>query len=153
MSTAEELLTSMSGEVKSLSDDAQKKFSEIQARMLLLEQKSDVSRFVGDSHEESPGEVVTKSEEYKSFLSRRSGSTGNIRVKLFDAKTALINATGQNQPLVSAFRREGIIVPGQRRLTVRDLLSQVPVSTNAIEWVEETSFTNKRGTAIQCRPV
>jgi hypothetical protein len=136
-------LKTFTGEVKNVITKLTDEAAATSARLLLMEQKADaVRRFSGNDHEMSPGEAVVNSEEYKFFVSRRSPATNKIPVKLFEAKTALINAIGQNQPLVPAFRRDGIIIPGQRRLTIRDLLSQVPVSSNAIEYVEETSFTN-----------
>lgn len=44
--------------------------------------------------------------------------------------------------LVQPYQVPGILTPGLRRLTVRDLLSQGRISSNALEYVRENVFTN-----------
>lgn len=57
-------------------------------------------------------------------------------------KAAIVNATGQNQPLVAADRLSMVIAPKQRRLTLRDLIPVVATDSNLIEYTKETSYTN-----------
>lgn len=61
--------------------------------------------------------------------------------KDFLAKTAIINATGQNQPLVVA-QRAPMVQPVQRRLSIRDLIPTFRTPSNLIEFTRETAFTN-----------
>jgi HK97 family phage major capsid protein len=56
-------------------------------------------------------------------------------------KTAIVNATGQNQPLVAP-QRAGMFAPLQQRLTIRNILTQLPTNSNLIEFVKESSSTN-----------
>lgn len=44
-----------------------------------------------------------------------------------------------------AERRDGIIVPAQRGVRVRDLMSVIPTSAASIEYLQETGFTNNAG--------
>jgi HK97 family phage major capsid protein len=59
-----------------------------------------------------------------------------------ELKTAIINATGQNQPLVQADRVAGIITNPNRVMTIRDLLPVGVTSSNLIEFTKENVFTN-----------
>jgi HK97 family phage major capsid protein len=138
--TSEEMLNGISTEVKGLSDDAQKKFAEISSRMLLLEQKSDIQSFRGSGGDGDLdiGSKVVQSEGFKA-LQRGAARSGPIQIG--SLKTALLNATGQNQPLVAA-DRIGIVPPIERRLTIRDVMPTSATSSNSIEFPKESSFTN-----------
>jgi HK97 family phage major capsid protein len=70
-----------------------------------------------------------------------NGSTsGKVDVKSFSK--ALGSGTGSASALVQAQRNPGILMPGLRRLTIRDLLAQGRTTSNAIEYVRENVFTN-----------
>jgi len=70
-----------------------------------------------------------------------NGSTsGKVDVKSFSK--ALGSGTGSAGALVQAQRNPGILMPGLRRLTIRDLLAQGRTTSNAIEYVRENVFTN-----------
>lgn len=112
---------------------------ETAARLLVIEQAITAKGTADTSTEtKSMGEVVVESEGFKSLGQRNS--TGKI--KIGSTKANLINATGLNQPLVPPYIRPGIIMPGLRRLTVRDLMPNTPIASNLVEYVKETSFTN-----------
>jgi HK97 family phage major capsid protein len=137
---AEEMKVSgaASTETKSALDKLGVSHTETQARLMAIEQKITAPNGGGPSEDKSIGQMVIESEGYKSLAQSNSrNSTGKISVK-----SNLINATGQNQPLVQAYRRPGIQLPGLRRLTVRDLLPSTPISSNLVEYVKEASFTN-----------
>jgi HK97 family phage major capsid protein len=89
----------------------------------------------------SIGSTIIESDAYKSFIQSGARNSGRIDVGSF-FKTALVNADGQNQPLVPAYRVPGIVGTVQRRLTIRDILPAAPASSNSIEYCRETSFTN-----------
>jgi len=141
MQTSEELLQSIGTEVTHLTEDAQKKFGELSNRLLALEQKADASKFgaISTGSTNDVGRTVIESAQFKSFVTNGLRSTGKISVG--DIKTSLINAIGQNQPLVAA-DRTAIVPPVTRRLTIRDVLPSAPTSSNSIEFPKETSFTN-----------
>ena len=52
------------------------------------------------------------------------------------------DANGSAGDLIVADRLPGILIPGQRRLTVRDLLTPGRTNSNAVQYVKETGFTN-----------
>jgi len=57
--------------------------------------------------------------------------------------TAIVNATGLNQPLVEEDRVAGIFIdPGQRLMTIRDLIPVQRTVSNMITFVRENVFTN-----------
>ena len=85
------------------------------------------------------GEQLTKSE---AFLAMQSGRSKFARVEL---KAAIVNATGQNQPLVPSQRVVGIVNNPNRVLTIRDLLPVGRTTSNLVEFTKENVFTNSAG--------
>jgi HK97 family phage major capsid protein len=121
--------------------DGQKEAS---ARLLAIEQKLTSARGSGDGGDgQSIGDQVANSPQVKAMLQNDARRSGRISITGF--KTAIVNATGQNQPLVPAYRMPGIVPPGQRRLTVRDLLPNLNTNSNMVEFCKETSSTNNAG--------
>lgn len=133
-----EKLTELGTLGKTLSDGVK----ELRDRVQDVEQKA-ASRGGGnpDGEVKSAGAMIAESEQYKSML--KSGGFNMASVTI-DRKT-ITNATGQNQPLVPSQRVAGIIMPGQRRLTIRDLLPQLRTGSNLIEFCRELVFTNNAG--------
>lgn len=128
-----------STETKAALDSLGTQHRETAARLLVIEQAITAKGTADDATEtKSMGQVVVESEGFKTLGLRNS--TGKI--KIGSTKANLINATGLNQPLVPAYIRPGIIPPGLRRLTVRDLMPNTPIASNLVEYVKETSFTN-----------
>ena len=65
--------------------------------------------------------MITGSEGFKA-IQMGARSSGQINIGDFHTKTAIVNATGLNQPLVQDQRVIGITTPGLRRMTIRDLM-------------------------------
>jgi len=97
-----------------------------------------------DKAEKSIGELFTESDAYKSAIAADRKIVDKVGIGLLH-KATMINATGQNQPLVQAYRVPGIITPPTQRLTMRDLFPVIRVTSNLIEYVREASFTNNAG--------
>lgn len=89
----------------------------------------------------SIGQIFIEDEGVKSLLSGNYGRSSSARVEV---KT-IINATGQNQPLVPSQRLVGIQAEPNRRLRVRDLLPVGRTASNLIEYTKEDVFTNNAG--------
>lgn len=88
------------------------------------------------------GQVLIESDEYKAMV--KSGSRNSQAVSI-ERKT-IVNATyNTSQPLVNGDRLGGIVVAPEQRLTIRDLLPQIPTSSNLIEFGRELVFTNNAG--------
>ncbi len=141
----------MNKELKELGETGKKLSDElvgIKERMLAAEQK--MAKKPGPSEDEtkSLGQIVAESEEFKAAAASKGSarSMAPVTVGSFHKAAFIANATLNNdQPLVSRLRLPGIIAPGLRRLTIRDLLPQTPVDTNLIEFAKETLFTNNAG--------
>lgn len=114
------------------------------SRLLELEQKLAGRAGRADLGEHRPGELaelLIKSDGMAAYLKGTSRSVEiTVPAKLF--KSAILNATGQNQPLVAADRRPGIVAAPQRRFTIRDLFQGIPTNSNLVEFCRELSFTN-----------
>ena len=90
----------------------------------------------GRERPQSLGEQVLASEEFQAWAQRPTGSFS------MDVKAAITSAGGSAGDLIVPDRVPGIFAPGMRRLTIRDLISFVGTSSNSIEYVRETGFTN-----------
>src|SRR6185436_8508629 len=107
-------------------------------RVLAVEQAG-AKRIEGDdSREKSAGEIVVASAEYKGL--NGNPNMRHVQVTSFH-KTAVINATGQNQPLVPSDRVAGILAPAVRPLHMRDLLPVIRTGSNLIEFAKENTAT------------
>lgn len=122
---------------KVLQDDLAKLNEELQksgARMFDLEQKLG-NRTPDDNLQKSFSEK-TAEDLVKSWDGRASKTEVG---SFYKAVTSTANSAGQT---IAPQRLEGILQPGQQRLTIRDLLAQGATSSNAIEYVRENVFTN-----------
>lgn len=113
-------------------------------RLQAVEQKG-ASEFEEKSAE-TLGDQFLKSETFKNFA---SGQTSRARMEI---KTAIINATGQNQPLVPSDRLGGIYTTPNRILTIRDVLPSSSTNSNLVEYTRESSFTNNAGPTVSGSP-
>lgn len=68
------------------------------------------------------------------------GKSAKVGVKSFHK--ALGSGAGSAGALVQPMQMPGILMPGLRRLTIRDLLAQGRTISNAVEYVRENVFTN-----------
>jgi HK97 family phage major capsid protein len=127
---------SLSTETKSAIEKLTAKATELTDRCMDLEQKMSAKKDDVQQTTESIGEMFTKSDAWKRTQDLRGGSA---RVEL---KAAIVNATGQNQPLVADMRVAGIINNPNRVLTIRDLLPVGRTSSNLVQFTKENVFTN-----------
>lgn len=125
------------------------KFSEdlktLQTRTLEVEQKlAHKPSDAGPGYGKSVGQIVAESEEFKSVSGNRNAKNMSpVTVGSFHKANILnVNPPSSVQPLVQGDRRPGIIGPGLRRMTIRDLLPQTTTTSNLIEFAKELLFTN-----------
>lgn len=127
----------MTAETKSELEKLAKTAIDLTARLMDIEQKG--SKGSIPTPAASFGEQFTKSDAFASM--QKSGvKSGRIEIK-----ASIVNASGASQPLVEAQRVAGIVTAPQRRLTIRDLLTSGPTSSNSIEFARELVFTNNAG--------
>lgn len=127
---------------KQAADEAITKLNETKARLDELEQK--MARRPSDSPEEfkSLGRQFVETEQFKSL----QGSAGQRGKANLEIKATITSATtdtaGAAGDLVQTTRIPGIVAPPERKLTIRDLLMPGRMDGNALEFVQETGFTN-----------
>lgn len=133
----------LAGSVKEKADEALTKMNELQATVDTMAQK--LARGDGGDEREavkSLGERFVEDETVKSWL-HASPSKGKVDIRLKATLTSLTtDAAGSVGDAINATRLPGVLPLPQRRLTVRDLLSQGRMDGNALEYVKETGFTN-----------
>ena len=113
------------------------------ARLSQLEQlmaKLDASGGRNDQRQ-SIGQTVIDSAEYKAFAAKPG--KGSVSVDVKQTITSLTtDADGSAGDLVRVDRVPGVIVPAQRRMTIRNLLAPGRTDSNMVEYVKESGFTN-----------
>lgn len=140
----------MSQEAKKAADEALVKLNEISANMAEMEQK--LSRRGGGGEGggyKSIGAQVLENEGVKSFLTDRARGKSRVSVSLKAITTIGGGGDGAAGALVEPTRVPGIIAPPDRRMTVRDLLTPGRTSSNSVEYVRETGFTNNAATVAE----
>jgi HK97 family phage major capsid protein len=133
-----------------LADEALTALNEAKARLDEVEQK--LARRVAD--EATPefktiGEQVVADEAIKAFLGNNTvRGRASVEVKaIISALTT--DANGSAGDLIVTDRAPGIVMPGQRRLTVRDLLTPGRTASNSVQYVKETGYTNNAATVSE----
>jgi HK97 family phage major capsid protein len=130
----------LTAEIKEKCDETLTKQGALEARVNELEQKA--ARRGGDPVPRAamtPGEAFIADETVKKFMAERA-TRGRVRVDMVAITTATVGAT--RDVLVPPDRQVGIQMLPDRRLTVRDLLTPGRTNSNAIQYVQETGFTN-----------
>ncbi len=142
LSELKEVKTETKGKMEALA----KQYDELYERLRVVEQKG-----AATSEANKPfnlGAEFCKSDAVKEMIEGRTG-----RARMMVEKTAIINATGQNQPLVPSDRDvSGIYTTPNRNLRVRDLLPSRTTSSNLVEFTRENAFTNNAGPQISGSP-
>ncbi|MBD1589662.1 phage major capsid protein [Pseudomonas typographi] len=101
-----------------------------------------------DLEQKLSGNSPENPENRKSFAERTAGDLK----KGWDGRSSKVDVTSFNKALgtgadsagtlVQPQQLPGILMPGLRRLTIRDLLAQGRISSNSLEYVRENVFTN-----------
>lgn len=128
-------------DAKGCADEAMSQLNGLRAKLGELEQRA--AREGGEGDEaKSLGEQFVDDERVKSFLtSEQSSGKVDFRVKatITSATTATAGSAGAG---VQTTRLNGILELPQRRMTVRDLLSQGRMDGHTLDYVRESGFTN-----------
>lgn len=129
---------------KAKTDEALTAMNEAKARLDDLEQKLARGGGSDDERAKSIGEQFVESEGFKSFEATgfsKSARGGDLQIKA-TLTSATTDAAGSVGDAVNQTRLPGILPLPQRRMTVRDLLSQGRMDGSTLEYVKETGFTN-----------
>ena len=139
----------LSTATKQLADEALVGMNEAKARLDELEQKIARKGADDETRPRSIGEQVLAADEMTAFLASRA-SRGRASVEVKAIITSLTtDAMGSAGDLIVPDRLPGILAPGQRRLTVRDLLTPGRTSSTSVQYVKETGFTNAAATVSE----
>jgi HK97 family phage major capsid protein len=114
-------------------------------RMRDIEQKLDKRPGPGEGGAgKTAGEVFAESDSYKQMIKSRGFNSLPVEI---ERKTAILNPAPLTplNPLVPPQLLPGIIMPGLRRFTIRDLIPNLSTSQNLIEFASELLFTNNAG--------
>lgn len=90
----------------------------------------------------SLGEIFIESPDYKAMSVQGGMKTLKAR---WETTKAIINATGQNQPLVPQMQLPGVQQAPNRRLRIRQLLPTGRTTSNLVQYAKENVFTNNAG--------
>ncbi len=128
-------LGKVSEETKTAVDNLGTEQKVLADRLVQLEQKSSQQQ---DSApvDESAGALFTKSDAFTNFMK------ADGRLKVFgEVKNTVTNAIANT----FSERRPGLVEGAFRVFTLEQLLTKIPTSANAIDWVRENVFTNAAG--------
>ena len=136
-----QLSESVKAEVDKLLISASEQSNRLQAAEQLLA-KIEANGAGGDVQHQSFGAQFVESEQWKAFAGQ-GRPRGRVDMSFKAAITTVTTDTdGAAGDLSRATRVPGVIELPQRRMTVRDLLSQGRTDTGLVEYVKETGFTN-----------
>lgn len=131
---------------KQKADEAITAVNEAKARLDEIEQKLARSGGGDDIETKTLGERFTESDQVKKLIEDGSSFRGKASMEMKATLTsATTNSDGSVGDAVQNTRLPGILPLAQRRMTVRDLLSQGRMDGNTLEYVKETGFTNNAG--------
>lgn len=129
-------------EVKAGLEEASKKGEALAAKFGELEQlvaKLSANENSGPRYR-SLGKEVTEDEKFQAWL-KDGGDKSRIRVGV-KAITSLTSGDGAAGDLIVPQRQPGIMRQPDRQMTIRNLLTVGRTTSNSIEYVQETGFTN-----------
>lgn len=136
-------------DTKKAADDAVIKMNAIGDRITDLEQKLARRGLEAPERAKSIGQEFIENEEFKAAIpSLRGKGYFSMPVKaIISALTT--DADGSAGDLIVPQRQPGILGLPQRRMTIRDLLTPGRTSSNSIQYVKETGFTNNAATVTE----
>ncbi len=129
--------------IKEQADEALTKMNGLTEQLAQIEQKLARGGAGGEGEaQKSFGEQFVENEGFKQWA-EGSPTKGKSDVRFKATITsATTNAAGSAGAGVQVTRLPGILEIPQRRLTIRDLLTQGRMDGNSLEYVRETGFTN-----------
>lgn len=111
---------------------------EIADRLLALEQSGSQKKET-ENVDASWGGQLVKTSGYADFV---SGKTGKMRVEVKNTLTG-------SDTTVAPDRRPGVVPGASQILTMEQLITAVPTTSNAIEFTKENAFTNNAAEAAE----
>lgn len=131
----------MNDETRAKVDEALSNQTELQNRLQQAEQEIvNADRNHGHKPAQTLGRMVVENAEFSEQLQAMQGTRrGSATCRL---NAAILEQDDSGGDLIDPQRVPGIISQPERNLTIRDLLRWGTTASNAVEYVEETGFTN-----------
>lgn len=146
--TAESTATAITAVEKKL-EDYSLEMKGMTDRLIEMEVKANRPPFGGGEEIKSYGRQFIDSEEYKDMIAKKANTSNPVQVKsFFQTKATLTSAVGSAGVLVTP-TDAGLLMPIQQDLRIRDLLNVTGTTSNAIEYIRETGFTNAAAPAAE----
>jgi HK97 family phage major capsid protein len=123
------------------------KFASLEERVEELELDGQRPSYA-HGRQKSAGALFTGSEAYKNMVGSSAVDCPPVEVKSFNYK-ALTSDPASAGALVVPQRDPEIVATPRRAFILRDLLRVRPATSNAVEYVEETGFTNNAGVVAE----
>lgn len=141
----------VSAELKEKTDKALSELGDVTTRLSDMEKRAARERENGEEEQKSLGDLVVEEATLKEFKSSTQGKlrVTSDRAAITTANTTVGTGRSAGTSLVPGQRVPGIIAPPNRRMTIRDLLMPGQTSSNSIEYVKETGFTNNANTVAE----
>lgn len=135
----------MTTEQKNKADETITKMNTLNEQLATLEQKVLEGTKGEKDTPKTMGEMFIADEKVKTFMAHPN-PRGRIDFQTKATLTSLTtDAAGSVGDAINQTRLPGILPLPQRRMTVRDLLSQGQMDGSVLEYVKETGFTNSAG--------
>jgi HK97 family phage major capsid protein len=124
---------------------------EVQARVQEVETASARPGRGGGERPKSIGERFVESAEYTAVRAAGKLTTDRVEIGSFFSPQALVDSgeASVGERFATPMRFDEIISPADRPLRLRDLLDVQPTDESAIEFVQETGFTNNAATVAE----
>lgn len=117
-------------------NDLQKQYDDLDAKM----QRGDYSNSTVTEFK-TLGELFTDSEAYVAMVKKGAKHSDEVEVKSFFEHKDLSSNVASAGTLIQP-QRVAMITPPMQELRIRDLIGNATTSSNAVEYVKETGFTN-----------
>ena len=151
LKAAEKRLDEANGELKIKAEELAQKADDLAAkgdeqakRIDELEAKMNRPGFMpGGEEVKTPGQIFCESEQFKEAQAHNRKTTEFVQVKdLFGyQRKQVVGDLGYALTPVQPMRVPGFFFdPGQREMTIRDVMNVAPTTSNSIEYVSETTY-------------
>lgn len=136
----------MTATAKELADQALTGLNETKTRLDELEQKAARRGGHAEPEQKSIGQQYVESDEYKAAFGNGARAGQNVGIEVKAITSLSTNADGSAGDMVQVQRVQSpMTMLPDRQLTVRALIAAGQTSSSAIEYVQETGFTNNAG--------
>ncbi|KIQ05028.1 capsid protein [Agrobacterium tumefaciens] len=136
----------VSAELKEKTDKALSELGDVTTRLSDMEKRAAREKENGEEEQKSLGQLVIDSDAYKAGnltgSSRASIKVSADRAAITTANTTVGAGRSPGTSLVPGARVPGIFGLPERQMTIRDLLLPGQTSSNNVEYVKETGYTN-----------